>query len=127
MALDIPAALPNVAIDASQMEQVFFNLLKNALEAMKDGGEIDIALESDDQSVSVVFRDTGMGMDAEQLAHLFEPYRTTKEKGSGLGLMISKRIVTEHGGTIAAESAPGEGTAFTVSIPRLEKRIRALK
>ena len=127
VALDIPAALPNVAIDASQMEQVFFNLLKNALEAMKEGGEIDIALESDDQSVSVVFRDTGMGMDAEQLAHLFEPYRTTKEKGSGLGLMISKRIVTEHGGTIAAESAPGEGTAFTVSIPRLEKRIRALK
>ena len=124
---DIPSATPNVALDADQMEQVFFNLLKNALEAMKDGGEIHVTLTSDDQSVSAVFRDTGMGMDADQLAHLFEPYRTTKEKGSGLGLMISKRIVAEHGGTIAAESAPGAGTVFTVTLPRLEKRIRALK
>ena len=125
--LDIPAALPNVALDTNQMEQVFFNLLKNALEAMKDGGTIAIVLDSDDQDVSVSFRDNGIGMDAEQLAHLFEPYRTTKEKGTGLGLMVSKRIVTEHGGTIAAESAPGEGTAFTVTLPRLERRIRALK
>ena len=125
--LDIPAALPNVALDANQMEQVFFNLLKNALEAMKDGGTVSIVLDSDDQDVSVSFRDNGIGMDAEQLAHLFEPYRTTKEKGTGLGLMVSKRIVTEHGGTIAAESAPGEGTAFTVTLPRLERRIRALK
>ncbi len=127
IALDIPAALPNVALDAEQMEQVFFNLLKNALEAMKDGGTVAIALDADDQDVSVTFRDTGLGMSAEQLAHLFEPYRTTKEKGTGLGLMISKRIVTEHGGSISAESAPGNGTAFTVTLPRLERRIRALK
>ena len=65
-------------------------------------------------------------MDAEQLANLFEPYRTTKEKGTGLGLMISKRIVTEHGGAIAAESKPGEGTTFTITLPRLERRIRRL-
>ena len=125
--LDIPAALPNVALDAEQMEQVFFNLIKNALEAMPDGGKIDIALDSNDQDVSVTFRDSGLGMSTEQLAHLFEPYRTTKVKGTGLGLMISKRIVTEHGGSIAAESAPGSGTTFTVTIPRLERRIRALK
>ena len=99
----------------------------DAEQAMKDGGTIAIVLDSDDQDVSVSFRDNGIGMDAEQLAHLFEPYRTTKEKGTGLGLMVSKRIVTEHGGTIAAESAPGEGTAFTVTLPRLERRIRALK
>ena len=125
--LDIPAALPNVALDAEQLEQVFFNLAKNALEAVKDGGKIDITLGSDDRDVFLTFRDNGIGMDAEQLVHLFEPYRTTKEKGTGLGLMISKRIVTEHGGTIAAESKPGEGTAFTLSLPRLERRIRALK
>jgi len=124
--LDIPAALPNVALDAAQMEQVFFNLLKNALEAMKDGGTIAIALDATDQDVSVSFRDDGMGMDAEQLSHLFEPYRTTKEKGTGLGLMISKRIVSDHGGQLAAESTPGEGTTFTVTLPRLERRIRAL-
>ena len=125
--LDIPAALPNVALDADQMEQVFFNLLKNALEALKDGGTIDITLDSDDQNVTLAFRDNGIGMDTEQLAHLFEPYRTTKEKGTGLGLMVSKRIVTEHGGTIAAESKIGEGTTFTIILPRLERRIRALK
>ena len=125
--LDIPAALPNVALDAGQMEQVFFNLLKNALEAMKDGSAIDIVLSSDDQDVSVSFRDSGVGMTADQLAHLFEPYRTSKERGTGLGLMISKRIVTDHGGTIAAESDPGSGTTFTVTLPRLERRVRVLK
>ena len=125
--LDVPAALPNVALDANQIQQVFFNLIKNALEAMRDGGALAIALDADDRDVSVTVRDDGMGMTAEQLAHLFEPYRTSKEKGTGLGLMITKRIVTAHGGTIAAESAPGEGTTFTVVLPRLERRIRALK
>ncbi|MBO7721398.1 MAG: GHKL domain-containing protein [Kiritimatiellae bacterium] len=125
--LDVPDVLPNVALDAAQIEQVFFNLLKNAIEAVKDGGAIDICIEADDRDVSVGFRDDGTGMDAEQLSHLFEPYRTTKAKGTGLGLMVSKRIVNEHGGSIAAESSPGGGTTFTVTLPRLERRIRALK
>ena len=125
--LNVPAALPAVALDANQVEQVFFNILKNALEAMKDGGAVTLTLGSDDDWVSVSVRDTGVGMDAEQLAHLFEPYRTTKEKGTGLGLMISKRIISDHGGTIDAESRPGGGTTFTVRFPRLEKRVRQLK
>ena len=66
-------------------------------------------------------------MTPEQLAHLFEPYRTTKSGGSGLGLMVTSRIVHDHGGTIAAESSPGEGTVFTVRLPRIERRIRELK
>ena len=125
--LNVPAALPPVALDAGQVEQVFFNVLKNALEAMKDGGAVTITLASDDDWVSVAVRDTGLGMDAEQLAHLFEPYRTTKEKGTGLGLMISKRIIAAHGGTIDAASRPGAGTTFTVRFPRLERRVRQLK
>ena len=125
--LDFPAALPPVAQDAGQMEQVYFNLLKNSLEAMADGGEIQIAVRYDDENVLVGFRDTGAGMEPEQLVHLFEPYRTSKEHGTGLGLMISQRIVRDHGGTIDVESARGEGTSFTVRLPRLEKRIRALK
>ena len=124
--LDIPAALPPVAIDKDKMEQVFFNLIKNALEAMKDGGSIDIEIAADDQNVSTTFRDSGVGMTRDQLAHLFEPYRTSKDKGHGLGLMVSARIVRDHGGTIAAESRPGEGTSFIVSLPRLERRIRQL-
>lgn len=125
--LDLPAALPSVALDASQMEQVFFNLLKNALEAINDGGVIDIELSSDDGYVYASFKDNGLGMSDDQLVHLFEPYKTSKEKGTGLGLMITRRIVSDHGGTISAESKLGEGTTFTVKLPRLEKRVRALK
>ena len=125
--LDIPAALPPVALDKDQMEQVFFNIVKNALEAMHDGGSLAMEMDSDDRDVSVSFRDSGEGMSDEQLAHLFEPYRTTKEKGNGLGLMVSARIVRDHGGSISAESRTGEGTVFTVKLPRLERRIRELK
>ena len=119
--------LPSVALDRNQMEQVFFNLLKNALEAMRDGGRIDIVVGADDNDVSVTIRDSGEGMTQEQLTHLFEPYRTTKAGGTGLGLMVTSRIVRDHGGTIAAESSQGEGTTFTIRIPRIERRIRELK
>lgn len=126
VALDLPRTMPVVAIDRAQMEQVFFNLMKNALEAMKDGGELTIEIKHDDMSVSVLFRDSGVGMSDEALAHLFEPYRTTKKKGTGLGLMISRRIVAAHGGEIAVASEEGRGTTFTVRLPRLEKRVREL-
>ncbi len=125
--LNMAPPVPPVAIDPDQMEQVYFNILKNALEAMKDGGKIDINVGSDDNDVTVAFSDSGSGMSPEQLAHLFEPYRTTKAMGTGLGLMVSDRIVRDHGGTIAAESTPGSGTTFTIRLPRLERRIRTLK
>ena len=125
--LSLPSALPTVLVDRAQMEQVFFNLVKNALEAMKDGGSLEIEVDADDRDVHVVIRDNGSGMDAATLAHIFEPYQTSKEHGSGLGLMLSRRIVHAHGGEIDVESKPGTGTAFTVRIPRLEKRVRRLK
>lgn len=125
--LDLVGAIPSVALDKPQLEQVFFNLLKNALEAVKDGGSIDIDISSDDNDVITTIRDNGLGMEPEQVAHLFEPYRTTKEHGTGLGLMITQRIVRDHGGTIAVESKIDEGTVFTVRLPRIERRIRALK
>lgn len=125
--LDIPSALPSAAIDGLQIEQVFFNLLKNALEAIPDGGAIHITVASDDSDITTVIEDNGPGIAPDDLAHLFEPYRTTKEKGTGLGLMISARIVREHGGSISAESEVGKGTSFIVKLPRIEKRVRALK
>ena len=127
LTLDLPQALPPVALDKDQIEQVFFNLLKNALEAIRDGGSVTIEISYDDNDVLVRIADDGLGMAPEQVAHLFEPYRTTKAHGTGLGLMISARIVRDHGGTIDVESTPGQGTTFTVRLPRLERRIRTLK
>ena len=124
--LDIQGAIPSVALDAAQMEQVFFNLLKNAIEAMREGGEIFIGAGSDDDSVIVTVRDTGAGMDSETIAHLFEAYRTSKEHGNGLGLMICRRIVRAHGGSIDVASSEGKGARFVVRLPRMEKRIRRL-
>jgi signal transduction histidine kinase len=126
VALDLPGVLPSVAIDRGQMEQVFFNLMKNALEAMKDGGELAIEIITDDTTVSVLFRDSGLGMSDEAMARLFEPFKTTKKKGTGLGLMISRRIVAAHGGEISVLSEEGKGTTFIVKLPRLKKRVREL-
>ena len=124
--VDIQTALPQIALDRDQLEQVFFTLIKNALEAVKDGGKIALEIGADDNDVVTTITDSGAGIPAEQLVHLFEPYRTTKEHGTGLGLMISQRIVRDHGGTISVESEPGRGTTFTVRLPRLEKRVRQL-
>lgn len=127
VSLDVARSLPIVAIDNAQMEQVFFNLLKNALEAMHDSGHITIRIWADDTCVYIAIRDSGSGMTSEDLAGLFEAYHTTKEKGNGLGLMICSRIIRDHGGSIGAESRLNEGTTFTITLPRLEKRIRQLE
>ena len=125
--LDVPPALPTVLFDDGQLQQVFFNLVKNALEAMKDGGQLMIDVTADDNDVEVSLRDTGGGISAANLAHLFEPYRTSKgAAGNGLGLMVCRRIVKAHGGEIDVESKEGEGTSFTVRLPRIEKRVRRL-
>jgi signal transduction histidine kinase len=126
VSLDLPHSLPTVAQDRAQMEQVYFNLVKNALEAMKDGGALSITITTDDNFVNVSFRDSGLGMTDRELAGLFERHRSTKKHGSGLGLMISRRIVSAHGGEIAVMSEKGHGATFTVRLPRLEKRVREL-
>ena len=125
--LDIPDALPVVAIDKQLFEQALFNLLKNALEAMTSGGSLRVVVSSDDEDVVVSIQDNGMGMTDEQLKHLFEPYLTTKKHGNGLGMMVTLRIIRAHGGSIGVESKAGEGTKFTIKVPRIEKRVRVLK
>ena len=101
--------------------------MKNALEAMKDGGMIEIEVGADDNDVFVNIHDSGGGMTSEQVSHLFEAYHSSKAGGNGLGLMVSARIVRDHGGTIGAESVPGKGTTFIIRLPRLERRIRQLR
>ncbi len=126
ISVDMPGELPAVCFDAQQMEQVFFNILKNAMEAVRDGGRIGVSITADDAWVAFSFLDNGEGIAAGRLGRIFEPYHTSKAKGTGLGLMIVQRIVQEHGGVVEAASRPGEGTCVTVRLPRAERRVRLL-
>ena len=117
--------MPPVRADAEQLLQVFLNLSLNALQAMPNGGELLIATAlrrstrrgANAAFLEVRFRDTGVGIPAGDLKNLFIPFFTTKEKGTGLGLPISQRIIENHGGTIEVRSQPGEGATFTVLLP----------
>lgn len=126
VSIDIPSSVPSVLLDRSQIKQVFFNLFKNALEAMPDGGNLKVVFGSTDGFVDISIIDNGQGIPTEELGRIFEPYHTTKTKGTGLGLMIVKRIIEDHGGEIEVASKPGAGTCFKIRLPRSERRIRKL-
>ena len=119
--------LPTVRIDANQMKQAFFNIIRNAIQVMPNGGLLKITLGFNDRFVFIAFKDTGPGIPAGDLGTIFEPYFTTKSEGSGLGLMIVQRIVRDHGGELEIHSEPQAGTTFTIYLPREEARIRLLK
>lgn len=121
-----PEPVPKVHLDRDQIKQAFFNLIKNAFQAMPDGGSLRISLHCSDQFLEVAFQDSGVGIDPDDLGRIFEPYHTTKSTGSGLGLMIVQRIVQEHGGHIELMSKPNEGTRFTIYLPLAERRMRLL-
>lgn len=118
---------PACSLDRSQIKQVFFNIVRNAIQVMPNGGLLKIELRHSDQFVGISFKDSGPGISHEDIAHLFEPYHTTKQDGTGLGLMVVQRIVRDHGGEIDVQSKPGLGTTFTVFLPLGEKRMRLLK
>jgi signal transduction histidine kinase len=102
-------------------------VIKNSLEAMRRHGTLRIRTDLDDTYVMVSFVDTGSGMSAENLSHVFEPYFTTKPSGTGLGLLIVRRIVREHGGELSIESSQGKGLTLTIRLPYVDKRIRMLE
>jgi len=118
--------LPIIMADRNQLKQVFFNVIKNALEAMEPGGRLKVGTRFDDDSVYLMFGDTGSGIKQEDLLRLFEPYHTTKPEGNGLGLMIVQRIMREHGGKVGVESKHGVGTVVTLDFPRKDRRVRML-
>ncbi|MEI6860915.1 MAG: ATP-binding protein [Verrucomicrobiota bacterium] len=124
---ETPAALPPVMADRNQLKQVFFNLIKNAVEAMRPGGRLHIRTQADDDRVYLLFGDTGSGIRPEDLAQIFQPYHTTKPGGHGLGLMIVQRIMREHGGHAGIESKEGVGTVVTLEFPRKDRRVRMLR
>lgn len=127
MAGELPASTPVIMADRNQLKQVFFNLLKNAMEAMQPGGRLSIKVRADDDSVYVAIADTGSGIGAEDLAKLFQPYHTTKISGHGLGLMIVQRIMRDHGGHVGIESKQGIGTVVTLQFPQKHRRVRMLQ
>jgi signal transduction histidine kinase len=116
-----------IEVDRDQIKQAFYNVIKNSFEAMKRRGILRIRTDMDGTHVSVSFTDTGGGMSAESLSRVFEPYFTTKTSGSGLGLLIVRRIVREHGGEMAIESNEGKGLTLTIRLPYLDKRVRMLE
>ncbi|MGA3265821.1 MAG: ATP-binding protein [Verrucomicrobiota bacterium] len=114
-------------IDPTQMQQVLVNLVKNALHAMTRGGTLSLQTGETDDGVWVSVGDTGGGIPPEQISRIFEPFYTTRKKGTGLGLMIVQRIVRAHGGRIELESRVGRGTSFRIWLPLHERKPRLLE
>ncbi|PYN13104.1 MAG: histidine kinase, partial [Candidatus Rokuibacteriota bacterium] len=106
-----------VEADPQQIRQVFWNLCLNALQAMVEGGELQVAARREGRVVHVRVSDAGHGIHAADLPHIFEPFFSTKSEGSGIGLALVHRIVQEHGGDIDVRSHAGQGTIFTITLP----------
>ncbi|HBO87591.1 MAG: nitrogen regulation protein NR(II) [Pontiellaceae bacterium] len=118
--------VPLVLVDEVQVKQVFFNVLKNALQAMDDGGILELESGVSDRFAWMAIEDNGCGMDSGKLSAIYEPYHTTKSEGTGLGMMIVQRIMRDHGGEISINSEPGKGTRFILRFPREDARLTQL-
>ena len=114
-------------VDATQLQQVLVNLVKNAMQAMTTGGVLTLQTGETSDGVWVSVADTGGGVPQEQINRIFEPFYTTKKKGSGLGLMIVQRIVSAHNGRVEVESNVGRGATFRVWLPLHERKPRLLE
>lgn len=119
--------LPAAPADATQIQQVLVNLIKNAMQAMTKGGTLTLQTGEGTDGVWIGVTDTGGGIPQEQINRIFEPFYTTKKKGTGLGLMIVQRIVRAHDGRIELESHVGRGTTFRIWLPLFEPKLRLLK
>ena len=117
--------LPTAWVDRGQVRQAFFNVIRNAIQAMAGGGVLRISFVAEDRLVGAVFRDTGPGIPPGQMGELFEPFQTTKANGHGMGLMIVQRIARDLGGTVLVDSLPG-GTRIQLNFRRDDQRIRLL-
>jgi signal transduction histidine kinase len=124
---ELDKSIPALDLDHDQIKQAIYNVIRNAFQAMKTGGILRVRTWAEENHVCVSFIDTGGGIPAENITRIFEPYFTTKESGSGLGLLIVRRIVRAHGGDIAIESSQGRGVALTIRLPRADKRVRFLE
>jgi two-component system, NtrC family, sensor histidine kinase PilS len=113
---------PEVTVDPQMIRQVFWNLGMNAIEAMPGGGTLTVSVEDSENTVKIVFTDSGSGIDEKDIEKIFYPFFTTKERGTGLGLAIAYRIVEEHEGRLTVNSKPGLGTTFEVILPKKDEK-----
>ncbi len=114
---EIEQDLPLVECDKHQLKQVFINIIKNAIEATHYEGQLLVSCKKSHSQLHIMFQDQGVGIPEERIKHLFEPFYSTKEKGTGLGLMISYKIIEEHQGMVKVESEEGKGTTFHIYLP----------
>jgi len=117
--------VPRIMADGKQLEQVFRNLILNALQAMPSGGRLLLNSQTAEEGIKVIVADSGVGIPQEQIDRIFVPFFTTRTKGTGLGLSVVQKIVDNHGGKISVESAVGEGTTFELYFPVCSDRARA--
>ncbi len=125
--LELDKSMPPLQVDRDQIKQAFYNIIRNAFQAMRSGGILRIRSGADETHVLVSFSDTGGGIPPENISRVFEPYFTTKSTGSGLGLLIVRRIVRAHGGEIIIESEQNRGVTLTIRLPRADRRVRFLE
>lgn len=125
--LELRADVPDMPVDSNQLKQAFYNLIRNACQAMPEGGKLTVMSTYNDNEVIVSFQDSGKGISREHMGNLFQPFFTTRKTGTGLGLLIVRRIIREHGGEIDIESREGQGTKVTIFLPLVEKKVRMLK
>jgi signal transduction histidine kinase len=119
LTIDVGAELPEVAADEAQLRQALLNLVRNAREAMAAGGRLEVVVAARADQVVVTVADSGPGIAAAHLGQIFDPFFSTKERGTGLGLALVHQIVVEHGGRVEVDSGEGRGTRFSLSFPTL--------
>jgi len=122
VATDLPKSLPAIYAVSSQIQQIFFNLILNALDAMPGGGEVKIKAQELDRGIEMIFQDTGPGIPEEKRNNIFEPFYSTKDGGTGLGLTVSYNIVTAHGGTLDLVDGDEPGACFRLFLPLGDKQ-----
>ncbi len=126
--LDLAENLPLIEIDTGQIQQAFYNLIRNAGQAITaSNGQITIGTTYTDHEIIVSITDNGKGISPEHMGALFEPFRTTKKSGTGLGLLIVRRIIRDHGGEMEIDSEEDKGTTVNLYFPRTEKHVRMLE
>jgi len=123
---ELAPGLPPIPANVDQLKQAFYNLIKNAIQALAHGGILRVTTSRTDTHLQISFEDNGSGISIEDMAHITEPYFTRKKGGTGLGLFIVQRILQEHGGHLELLSEPGRGTRANIILPLAERRVRLL-